>query len=151
MPIRALSFRPALPRARRRFRSCRLSENDKLRLVFPVSVSYVSSVKAGDRWKFGGIEAPAAFWNRRAFDPQSGYSNAKNGSGSGHPQRRSRAHSGVYASVVLKMDRRNQTLVVPVEALSRSHTTTAYVINQANCIEERILTLGLESPHKSRS
>jgi multidrug efflux pump subunit AcrA (membrane-fusion protein) len=55
---------------------------------------------------------------------------------------------GMYASVALRLDHREKALAVPVEAVSRQKLATVFVVNTNKKIEERIITLGLETPHK---
>jgi multidrug efflux pump subunit AcrA (membrane-fusion protein) len=56
---------------------------------------------------------------------------------------------GIYASVVLKVDRRNQALFVPVESVQREAAgTSVYVITSKNLVEERKVTLGMETANK---
>ena len=54
--------------------------------------------------------------------------------------------SGVYASVSLQLGRREQVLAVPVTAVSRKGVPGVYVINGAGLVENRAVTLGLETP-----
>jgi len=53
---------------------------------------------------------------------------------------------GMYAEVLLKAQRRLQALAVPIEALPPGQGATAYVVNERNEIEERPVTVGLETP-----
>jgi hypothetical protein len=50
---------------------------------------------------------------------------------------------------VLKLDRRNQALFVPIESVQRAADgSSVYVVNSKNLVEERRVTLGLEMPSK---
>jgi RND family efflux transporter MFP subunit len=53
---------------------------------------------------------------------------------------------GMYATVVLKAERRPQVLTVPTEAISTDKKASVYVVNSDQEIEERPVTLGLETP-----
>ena len=53
---------------------------------------------------------------------------------------------GMYAAVVLKVERRTQALTIPIEAASIGDSTTVCVVNGSHEIEERTVTLGLETP-----
>ena len=53
---------------------------------------------------------------------------------------------GMYATVVLKVERRPQALAIPTEAISADKKTSVYVVNSEQEIEERPVTLGLETP-----
>ena len=55
---------------------------------------------------------------------------------------------GMYATVVLKVEKRPQALAVPTEAVAGGKTPTVYVVNHDNQIEERAVKLGLETPDK---
>ena len=52
---------------------------------------------------------------------------------------------GMYAEVDLKLQRRNNVLAIPVEALSSGGKTTVFLVNNNNEIEERDVTVGLET------
>jgi multidrug efflux pump subunit AcrA (membrane-fusion protein) len=55
---------------------------------------------------------------------------------------------GLYAVAELKLDQREKVLTIPAEAISSHKSPTVFVLNQANEIEERPVTLGLETPDK---
>lgn len=55
---------------------------------------------------------------------------------------------GMYASVVLKVQRRPGVLAVPAQAISGGAVPTVYVVNDQHEIESRPVTLGLETPDK---
>ena len=55
---------------------------------------------------------------------------------------------GMYATVLLKVGRRPQTLTLPTEAISMGESPSVYLINANEEIEERPVTLGLETPHR---
>jgi RND family efflux transporter MFP subunit len=55
---------------------------------------------------------------------------------------------GMYATVVLKLDRRPQTLAIPAQAVAAGKKNTVYVVNDSGQIEERQVTFGLETPDK---
>ena len=55
---------------------------------------------------------------------------------------------GMYATLALKVERRPQALAVPSEALSTDKSPTVYLINAQHQVEERAVTLGLETPGK---
>jgi multidrug efflux pump subunit AcrA (membrane-fusion protein) len=54
----------------------------------------------------------------------------------------------MYATVVLKVERRPQVLAIPTEAVAGDKTPTVYVVNRDNQIEERSVKLGLETADK---
>jgi RND family efflux transporter MFP subunit len=55
---------------------------------------------------------------------------------------------GMYATVVLKVQRRPQALCIPTEAVSGGKKETVYVVNRNQQIEERSVKLGLEMSDK---
>ena len=127
----------------------RLSQNDRLRLAFPVSVSFVSKVKVGDPVEihvdsmhkvFAGTVARSTRKVETATRTMEVEVDVANTDLELIP--------GMYASVALRLDRRDKSLVVPVEAVSRQKSATVFVVNSENKIEERTVKLGLETPHK---
>jgi RND family efflux transporter MFP subunit len=55
---------------------------------------------------------------------------------------------GMYANVILQVEQRPNALAIPVEAVSGEKNPTVLVLNQDQQIEERAVTLGLETPEK---
>jgi len=127
----------------------RLSQNNQLRLVFPVSVSFVPMIKLGDSVEIKVQSLGRTFPGKisrftrkietstRTMEVEAEVSNAD-----------LVLIPGMYASVSLQLEHRDHTLVVPVEAVSRQKTSTVFVINKDNQIEERTIQLGLETPSK---
>jgi RND family efflux transporter MFP subunit len=128
----------------------RLSQNDKLRVVFPVSISYVSAIKVGDPVEIRiaaldrTISGAVARFSRkvetstRTMDAEIEVPNADLS-----------LIPGIYASATLKTDRHEKALVVPIEAVSRDKGgATVFVIGGGNRLEERNVTLGVETPTK---
>jgi RND family efflux transporter MFP subunit len=127
----------------------RLSQNDRLRLDFPISISYASDVKVGDQVEidFGDgrprLTATVTRLNRRiATETRTMIGEAE------VPNANLDIIPGMYVTVVLKFDRRPHVLAVPVEAVSGSKQPTVYVINARHEIEERNVQLGIETPTK---
>jgi multidrug efflux pump subunit AcrA (membrane-fusion protein) len=52
---------------------------------------------------------------------------------------------GMYASAVIKIDRREKALTLPTQAVSRTGTPTVLLINANQELEERKVSLGLET------
>jgi RND family efflux transporter MFP subunit len=127
----------------------RLSQNDRLRLDIPISVSYVAKINVGDpvEIRVGSLnrvlEGKIARATRKvetATRTMEVEVDVRNENLSLIP--------GMYASVALRLDHREKTLVVPVQAVSRQKTCTVLVVNKENKIEERTVTLGLETPQE---
>jgi RND family efflux transporter MFP subunit len=55
---------------------------------------------------------------------------------------------GMYATVILKIERRPNALAIPIEAVTGAQNNSVFVINQNNKIEARAVTLGVETPDK---
>jgi RND family efflux transporter MFP subunit len=55
---------------------------------------------------------------------------------------------GMYATVVLKVERRPQALTLPTQAIRGDNKNTVFVVSQNQTLEERPVTLGLEMPDK---
>jgi RND family efflux transporter MFP subunit len=55
---------------------------------------------------------------------------------------------GMYAYVVLKLQKRPQALSIPAQAVSGEEKPTVYLVNANHEIEERAVTLGLGTPDR---
>ena len=53
---------------------------------------------------------------------------------------------GMYCRVVLKVQSRPDALAIPIQALPPGYGASVYVVNDQSQIEERPVTLGLETP-----
>ena len=54
----------------------------------------------------------------------------------------------MYAIVILKLQKRPHVLSIPTQAVSGEQKSTVYVVNANHEIEERAVTLGLETPDR---
>lgn len=129
----------------------RLSQNDKLRAVFAVSVSYVAHIKVGDpvEIRIGSmnrtVPGTVARFNRRVetatrtMDAEVDVSNTDLS-----------LTPGIYATAIVKLEGRENALVAPIEAVIRDKggAASVYVINKEGRIEERGVTLGVETPSR---
>ncbi len=125
----------------------RLSQVDLLRVAFPVSVSYVAGVKVGDEAEIRIPSLTRKFQGRitrvsqkvetatRTMEAQIDLPN---------PDRSLIA--GVYATVMLKIDRRSNALILPIEAVTRDKSTASVYLIKDNKIEARNVMVGTESP-----
>lgn len=124
----------------------RLSQLDKLRLIFPISSSYVSKIHTGD-----AVEVRVQSHDRtlkakvsrltdevdmatRTMDAEVDLDNKD-----------ITLLPGMYASVVLHPEHRDNVLAVPIEAVSQKGNPSVYLINSKNEVEQRPVTLGLET------
>jgi RND family efflux transporter MFP subunit len=128
----------------------RVSDNYQLRLDFPVSVDYVKYIKLGDP-----VEVRVESLNNKPFtgtisrfthdvdmDTRTMTTEIE------VPNLNLELDPGMYATVVLKVERRPQVLAIPTEAVAGDKKNTVYVVTQNHKIEERTVTLGLETPEK---
>ena len=126
----------------------RVSDNYRLRLDFPVTVDYVKDIRLGD-----AVAVRVDSLNGKTF----------NGSIARFTQdvddtTRTMLTEievtnsdlelvpGMYATVVLKVEQHPNALAVPIEAVSGGKAPTVFLVNRENQIEERAVTLGLETP-----
>ena len=128
----------------------RLSDNYLLRLDFPVSVMYVKDVHLGSSVtvrveSLGGKTFTGKitrFTDKVSEDTRTMITEieVKNPELEIVP--------GMYAVVVLKVEHRSHVLAIPTEAVASAKESLVDVINQAHEIEERQVTLGLETPNR---
>lgn len=127
-----------------------VSDNYRLRLDFPVSVSYVKEIRVGDTVT-GTVESlgdksfsgkiTRATWkvndNTRTMITEIEV-----------PNPGLELTPGMYASVTIPVERRPHALAVPIEAVPPGETSSVYVINDQGKIEERPVKLGIDTPTK---
>jgi RND family efflux transporter MFP subunit len=127
-----------------------LSDNYRLRLDFPVSVAYVNDIQVGDQ-----VVVRVQSLKGEPFKGTISRSTKKVDDATRTmimeievPNPKLELVPGMYATVVLKVERRPQALVIPTGAVSTDKKSSVYLINQEQEIEERPVTLGLETPGK---
>jgi RND family efflux transporter MFP subunit len=128
----------------------RVSDNYLLRLDFPVSVEYVKDIHLDDvvtvqvvslgRKEFTG--KITRFTDKVNMETRTMITEleVKNPTLEIVP--------GMYAVVVLKVQHRSHVLTIPTEAVESKKTSTVDLVDQDNQIEEREVTLGLETPDR---
>jgi RND family efflux transporter MFP subunit len=128
----------------------RVSDNYRLRLDFPVTVDYVKDVQVGD-----SVAVRVDSLNGKTFSGKISRFTHKVDDNTRTmiteievPNADLEMIPGMYATVILKVEKRGQALAVPTEAVGGEKTHTVYVVNHANQIEERDVKLGLETPDK---
>ena len=127
----------------------RLSQNERLRLVLPVSVTFVARITNGFPVEMHveaigkTIQGKISRFTREVLAATRTMEAEVN-----VPNPNLELTPGMYATATLRLDRRVKALVVPVEAVARQKTATVFVVNAASQIEERTITLGLETPTK---
>jgi RND family efflux transporter MFP subunit len=128
----------------------RISDNYRLRLDFPVSVEYVKDVHLGDKVdvrveSLGGKSfagTVSRFTDKVSEDTRTMIAEME------VPNPDLEMVPGMYATVVLKVEQQPHALSIPVEAAAAGGKTTVYVVNANHEIEERPVTLGLETPSR---
>jgi len=127
----------------------RLSDNYHLRLDFPVSVDYVQDIHVGDPVdvqieSLGGktFTGKISRFTDRVDETTRTMTAEMEGANS-----KLELIPGMYATVVLKADQRPHAVAIPTEAVSAGKSTVL-VVNANNEVEQRTITLGMETPTK---
>jgi RND family efflux transporter MFP subunit len=128
----------------------RVSDNYRLRLDFPVSVEYVKDIHVGDSVdvrveSLGGKSftgAVSRFTQKVADNTRTMITEIE------VPNPHLEIIPGMYATVVLKVEKRAQSLSIPIQASASGGTTKVLIVNTSQEIEERPVTLGLETPSR---
>ena len=127
----------------------RLSQNSRLRLVLPVPESIVPRIRIG-----APVEVRVAALGRTFQGTVARFT--------GKVQAATRTMDtevdvpnpqlvlvpGMYADAVLTLERHEGALAIPIQALSGAVKPTVLVVNDGNRIEERAVTLGIETPSR---
>jgi RND family efflux transporter MFP subunit len=126
-----------------------LSDNYKLRLDFEVSVGLVHQIHVGDtvevRVDSAGGKVYSGTISRRAekVDGRTRTMTAE----VDVPNPELELVPGMYATVLLRLDRHPGALSIPIESVASSdQRSSVLVVNADNQVEERAVTLGLETP-----
>ncbi len=128
----------------------RVSDNYLLRLDFPVSVEYVKDIRVGDqimvqvdslgKKMFAGTIT--RFTDKVDEDTRTMMVEIE------VPNPDLTLVPGMYATVMIKVQKREDALAVPIQAVSGGKEPRVLVVNQSNQIEERPVQLGLETADK---
>jgi RND family efflux transporter MFP subunit len=127
----------------------RLSDNNLLRLDFPVSVDYVRGIKVDEPVSV----TVASLGSRQLAGKIARFSNKIDDSTRTMivemevPNPGLDLVPGMYANVSLKVDEHTNALAIPVEAVTPG-SKTVLVVNSAHQVEERAVQLGIETPSK---
>ncbi len=128
----------------------RVSNNYRLRLDFPVSVDFVKDVKVGEP-----VEVRVSSMNNQTFTGAiSRFTGRVDDSTRTMlteievPNSDLKLVPGMYATVILKVQKHEQVLAVPTEAVGGGKSPSVLVLNRNHQIEERTVKLGLETPDK---
>jgi len=125
----------------------RVSQDDLFRLVIPVPESYVRYIRVGDAV---GVNVPSL--NRHFPGTVARFSlDVKEDTRTMHTE--VDVHNvgrllipGMYAEAAITLEHRPDALAVPLQAVNHEgNQTTVYVVNAANKIEDRKVTLGVQT------
>ena len=126
----------------------RLSDNYHLRLDFPVSVAYVKDVHVGNTVEvrvesLGGkpFKGTITRMTERVNEDTRTMTTEIE-----VPNPNLDLVPGMYAAVELKVQGHPHVLTIPTESLPAGQRTSVYVVNDKNEIEDRPITIGLETP-----
>jgi multidrug efflux pump subunit AcrA (membrane-fusion protein) len=127
----------------------RLSQVDHLRLVLPVPESIASRIHVGTPVEIRLDSLNRIFQGRVArFSGQLSSSTRTMEAEVDVPNPDRALMPGMYGYATLRLDRRNDTLAVPVQAVTAHDTNPkVYAVNSWNKLEERLIVLGIETPH----
>jgi RND family efflux transporter MFP subunit len=127
----------------------RVSDNNLLRLDFPVSVDYVSGIQLGaPAWVTVDSLAHRAFEGKIArFSNKIDDSTRTMVVEMEVPNPTLELVPGMYAKVMLKVDQRPRALAIPVEAVG-SDSKSVMTVNSSHVVEERPVQLGIETASK---
>jgi RND family efflux transporter MFP subunit len=128
----------------------RLSDNYLLRLDFPVSVMYVKDVHVGApvTVRVESLGGKTFTGNITRFTDKVNDATRTMISEIEVKNPELEIVPGMYATVVLKVGHRSQVLAIPTEAVASAKNSTVDVVNPDNQIEEREVTLGLETANR---
>jgi RND family efflux transporter MFP subunit len=125
----------------------RLSQDDRFRLVIPVPESYVKYIKVGDRVQVRVPSLDKVFpgkVTRFSADVTAETRTMHTEVDVPNP-----AHvliPGMYAEATLDLERRNDALVVPLQAVNQNgNQATVFLVDSNDRLQSRTLRLGLET------
>jgi len=128
----------------------RLSEDQLLRLVLPVPESVVPRIHVGEPVTVNVHSLNRGYEGRVArFSGKIDLATRTMETEIDVPNRGFVLKPGMYAEAALTLDRRADALAVPVQALSvNGQSTAVFLVTLESKIEERPVTLGIETPNK---
>jgi RND family efflux transporter MFP subunit len=129
----------------------RLSEDDKFRLVIPVPESYVKYVRIGDAVQVRVTSLDKVFPGKvTRFSTDVTMDTRTMHTEVDVPNPSRILMPGLYAEATLKLEGRNDALVVPLQAVNHSgNQTTVFVVDTSNHLVERTVKLGLQTPSEA--
>lgn len=127
-----------------------ISDNYRLRLDFPVSVAYVQNIHLGATVAVRVESLGGRTFNGviSRFTDQVDESTRTMMTEIDVTNQNLELVPGMYATVVLQVNRQARALAVPTEAVVSDKNPQVYVVNPDNQLEVRTVKLGLETPDK---
>jgi len=128
----------------------RLSQDDLFRLVIPVPESYVHFIHVGDPVSVLVPSLSRTFPGRVArfsVDVQSDTRTMHTEVDVPNP-----GHAlvpGLYAEAKITLERKDNALAVPIQALNQGDQNTVYVVTPSNKVEVRPVTLGIQTANEA--
>lgn len=128
----------------------RVSDNYLLRLDFPVSVEYIQDMHVGDPVtvrvdSLGGkmfTSKITRYTDKVDEDTRTMMVETE------MPNSNLEVKPGMYATVVFEVENRTNALTVPVQTVTGDKNSTVFVVNGSGEVEERNVTVGLETSDK---
>jgi len=131
----------------------RLSQDDLFRLVIPVPESAVRFIRVGDP-----VDVLVQALNRRFPGKVTRFSvDVREDTRTMHtevdvPNPEQVLIPGMYAEATLTLEARNNILSVPLEAVNHvGDQTTVYFVSPGDKVEDRVVTLGLQTPSEAEA
>ncbi len=124
----------------------RLAQLDRLRLVFPVSVSHVGLIRTNDLLEIRLDDGRKLAGRIARLSREVSMSTRSMQVEADMPNDDLALIPGAYASVMLQAERRAGTLVVPVEAVNRRQSASVLMVGADGVVAERVVKIGLETP-----
>ncbi|MGH9611470.1 MAG: efflux RND transporter periplasmic adaptor subunit [Bryobacteraceae bacterium] len=124
-----------------------LSQEDRFRLVIPVPESYVKYIRVGDP---ADVRVPSLGKNFPGKVARFS-ADVKEDTRTMHtevdvPNPNHQLMAGLYAEAVLTLERKDRALAVPLQAINHEgDQATVYVIDPSNKIDDRPVTVGLQT------
>jgi RND family efflux transporter MFP subunit len=128
----------------------RVSDNYRLRLDFPVTVDYVKDINVGDsvEVRVDSLEGKKLSGKISRFSGSVDSTTRTMMTEIEVPNADLTLLPGMYATVVLKVEKRSDAVTVPTEAVAGDKAPMVYMVNAEHKIEPRPVKLGLETPHQ---
>ena len=128
----------------------RVSDNYRLRLDFPVSVDYVKDIKTNESIdvRVDSLDGKTFAGKIARFTDDVNLDTRTMTTEIEVPNPDLELKPGMYATVILKVEKHVDVLAVPMEAIVGGQDPKVFMVNRDNEIEERPVELGLEMPGK---